>query len=602
MMALAYAQGHIGESALIQGASSDCHACWGCVRACAARAIRVVGGYAEVIEDRCVKCGACVAACGTGGMVVRDDTSRVMDLLAGPRSVVALLATESVAAMRPLSPSEVDDACRELGFMTVESTLLGEEIVAREYEDVRASRADQPVVRSTCPVVTEWIRRFRPGLVGMLAPVVPPYIAQARLVRSMYEEQVAIVYVSPCYARKDEILEPEFEGIVDVAIGFDELRRLFTSGPLAAARTSKGSSADPVRLRVEKDISLTDGFPRSFLDGKVGGVGGLTTVRGLDRLDRLAEAIEAGEAAPGIVDALYCESCIDGPAMGVDLSGYARRVASATARRPSARVTVASRDLLRHLPDAETSRRFGARVVEHSAFTEARIDESLAEGGFAGREQALDCGACGYATCVEHAVAVLSGASEWEACLPIHVKRLESKVADLQDHATIDPLTGLWNRRVFYERLANEFARFRRYGLPLALLMVDLDGFKTINDTYGHRTGDAVLCQTASAMKAVLRETDIAARYGGDEFALILPGVDKTAGYAVAEKLRAAISQLEVPVASSDAEESITGTISVGLASAQPTMGSHDELLEQADRALYRAKEQGRDRVRLAPD
>ena len=591
----------IERESAIEGGSSDCQTCLACVRACPAAALRVVGGRAEVLHDRCVKCGACVSACGTGAIVVRDDTPLVAALLAGDRPVVALLATESIAALHPLTSSEVEAALREIGFATVESTLLGEEMVAREYENVRESRPGQTVVRSTCPVVTDWIRRYRPGLVDVLAPVVPPYIAQARLVRSMYAEEIAIVYVSPCYARKDEVREPEYEGLVEVAIGFDELRRLLALNGASVAGAMEGSQG-PVNLSVEKSISLADGFPRAFLDMKAGTQGGLITVRGLERLDRLAEALETGETTPGVVDALYCESCIDGPAVGSDLSGYAKREAASTAQSTSVRLAVSSRDLLRHLPSVALSRHFEARGLERTGFSDADVDESLAAGGFSSRDRVLDCGACGYSTCVEHAVAVLSGMSEWEACLPMQVRRLELQVAELHESATIDALTGLWNRRVFAERLANEFARFRRYGLPLALLMVDLDGFKAINDSYGHQTGDEVLRRTAEAMQEVLRETDSAARYGGDEFAFILPGVDKTAGYAVAEKLRAAVSRLEVPVVSSGADETITGTISVGLASAHPTMSAHEELLEQADRALYRAKEQGRDRVRLAPD
>ncbi len=587
---------------LISSGTADCRACFACVRACTTRAIRVAEGRAEILEDRCVKCGACVVACGTGEIAVRDDVLAVTEILAGPRPVVALLASESVAAMHPFSPAEVEHACRDLGFAAVESTLLGEELVAREYEDLRERVPGQAIVRSTCPVVTEWIRRYRPALVDLLAPVVPPYIAQARLVRAMYDERVAIVYVSPCYARKDEAIAPAFAGCVDVAIGFDELRRLLTDGRLHAAQTSTGAPSAPVHLSLEKGISVTDGFPRSFLDRQMGAVGGLVKVRGLESLDRLAEAIESGEATPDIVDALYCDSCVDGPAMGSDLSAYERRVVTSAVQRPPVRLAVPSRELLSHLPAVAMAHRFESRAVEEPVFAEVRIDESLSEGGFSDRTEVLDCGACGYATCVEHAVAVLAGVSAWEACLPMQVKRLEGRVAELKEGATVDALTGLWNRRVFSERLANEFARFRRYGLPLTLLMVDLDGFKSINDTYGHQTGDEVLRRTAAAMRAVLRETDIAARYGGDEFALILPGVDKTAGYAVAEKLRAAVSSLEIPVASFVAEQTISGTISVGLSSAQPTMGSPDDLLEQADKALYRAKEQGRDRVRLAPD
>ena len=146
-------------------------------------------------------------------------------LLASGKRVVAMLASEYVAALHPLEPAEVERRLEALGFAAVETTVLGEEIVAAAYERVHSSAGDAfPRLRSTCPVVVSWVERFYPQLTHALAPVVPPYIAQARLVREIYPDDTAIVYVSPCWARKDEVHDPQFAGVVDVAIGFDELQ------------------------------------------------------------------------------------------------------------------------------------------------------------------------------------------------------------------------------------------------------------------------------------------------------------------------------------------------------------------------------------------
>lgn len=154
-----------------------------------------------------------------------------------------------------------------------------------------------------------------------------------------------------------------------------------------------------------------------------------------------------------------------------------------------------------------------------------------------------------------------------------------------------DPLTGLRNARVFQERLLEEIARARRYRHPLSLLFVDVDGLKAVNDRGGHVAGDAALVRVATALRRTARSTDLAARWGGDEFALLAPDTTSAAALTLGERIRVLVSE-----ASRDARDAMT--VSVGLAT---TSGEEDTTAEQlrarADAALYAAKHQGRDRV-----
>jgi diguanylate cyclase (GGDEF)-like protein len=582
---------------LIVTVKDSCRECWGCVRHCPARAIRVIDGHSEIIEGKCVRCGLCVSECGSGGHVVRDDTGLVRDLLASGRPVVAILATEFVAALHPMSSSEIETRLESLGFYAAESTLLGEELVAVAYEGRHNRVTGVPVVRSTCPVVTQWVRRFRPALAGALVPIVPPYVAQARLVKALYPAGTAVVYVSPCYARKDEWNDPEFEGALDAVIDFVELRRMLSALP--ASRAAKARDVGAHRPEPLKEISLTDGYPRSTLSSRDMTSSDVLVVRGLRSLDRLLGAIEAGDAAPLIIDALNCEGCIDGPAVNPGMSLFAKRNVDATERESRMRPAVSSRELLKHLPEVGVIRSFRPDPVSVPAPTPVEIDRILAEGEFAKRSEALDCGACGYPTCVEHAVAIHEGNSSWDMCFPLQRRRLERSASELEESATLDALTSLWNRRVFSERLSEEMARHLRYGTPVSLLMMDLDGFKLINDRYGHVAGDEVLSSVAGLLSASLRTTDLPSRYGGDEFAVILPGVVKTDAFAVAEKLRAAVSELRFELGRGG--EAADVRVSIGVAAAADGQGDPIELVEAADRALYQAKDAGRDQVRLAP-
>jgi two-component system cell cycle response regulator len=159
--------------------------------------------------------------------------------------------------------------------------------------------------------------------------------------------------------------------------------------------------------------------------------------------------------------------------------------------------------------------------------------------------------------------------------------------------ADLDGLTGLHNRRYFHEMLAREVARAQRYGRALALVVFDLDDFKSINDRLGHLAGDAVLAETAERARTVMRSADIACRVGGDEFAVLLPEASGREAELLYERLQRAVSSR--PVA-----EAGDVSVSAGIAELQvdeePTT-----LFERADEALYRAKRHGKGQVARAP-
>ncbi|NMM37450.1 MAG: GGDEF domain-containing protein [Glaciimonas sp.] len=180
--------------------------------------------------------------------------------------------------------------------------------------------------------------------------------------------------------------------------------------------------------------------------------------------------------------------------------------------------------------------------------------------------------------------------------LILEAEQRKNLEAELQQLAYTDPLTGLNNRRRVMELAENEFERYRRNHQSTALLMIDLDHFKKINDTFGHQTGDAVLRQFAKQCRSELRKIDIVGRFGGEEFIVILIGLDKNQIGIVAEKLRAAFHSIQcIP-------DHVTYplSISIGIYIFTETLTSLDEAILLADEALYEAKRQGRNRVAWA--
>ena len=169
-------------------------------------------------------------------------------------------------------------------------------------------------------------------------------------------------------------------------------------------------------------------------------------------------------------------------------------------------------------------------------------------------------------------------------------KQLELK---LQQQAVIDPLTQIGNRRYFHQALQREYNRYQRYHTPLCLIMFDLDHFKRVNDTYGHAMGDKVLKATAEVVGTNLRQQDIFSRIGGEEFAILLPGLDVSGGQLVAEKLREAIATNPID----DNGTSVSVSATLGLVAISEDIDSEEQLQQIADRALYLGKQKGRNCV-----
>lgn len=175
------------------------------------------------------------------------------------------------------------------------------------------------------------------------------------------------------------------------------------------------------------------------------------------------------------------------------------------------------------------------------------------------------------------------------------VAQLASLTGRLRELAMVDSLTGVLNRRAFLDHADGEWVRHRRHGHPLSCAMVDLDGFKGINDTFGHAAGDALLAHIGSLLRATLRASDLPARLGGDEFVALMPETDLGGATTLGERLLQRVQEKALTVL----DQSLAASLSIGIATAEGC-NSLEELLAKADAALYRAKKEGRSRVCIA--
>jgi diguanylate cyclase (GGDEF)-like protein len=164
------------------------------------------------------------------------------------------------------------------------------------------------------------------------------------------------------------------------------------------------------------------------------------------------------------------------------------------------------------------------------------------------------------------------------------------KIANLAD---TDDLTGIWNKRYFRRQLPQEIERARTFNVPLTLLLFDIDAFKEINDRWGHVIGDVVLSELCGVVRETLRPTDVLARFGGDEFAIILPHTDANGAVAVAERVLKRVRALSIPT---DDEAAIQVAVSIGIAEFRRDDAGANDLIRRADERLYESKRQGKNR------
>ncbi len=168
-------------------------------------------------------------------------------------------------------------------------------------------------------------------------------------------------------------------------------------------------------------------------------------------------------------------------------------------------------------------------------------------------------------------------------------EKLRQRLQEKHEQAVRDPLTGLHNRLAYDERVTQEFIRWKRYGQPMVLMMIDVDHFKHVNDTYGHKAGDKALVLIADQLRNHLRESDFLARFGGEEFVVLMPETGLDSAIVAAEKLRAAVEQCQFHYQNTQ----VNITVSAGLAQLRKD-DSSESLFQRADEAMYRAKEAGR--------
>jgi iron only hydrogenase large subunit-like protein/nitrogen-specific signal transduction histidine kinase len=403
-----------------------CRTCYTCVRECPAKAIRIVGGQAEVIDERCIACGNCTKVCSQGAKVFLNTTDRVLKLLESDSRVAAIIAPSFPAEFSDISDYHtLIGMIRKLGFDHVGEVSFGADLVADRYRKLVEENGNF-YISSDCPSIVNYIKYYHPALVDNLAPIVSPMVAMGRVIHQKYGKEIKIVFIGPCVAKKAESSE------VDEAITFTELRELFNLKGIVAEDVPQSDFDNPAGGR-GAIFPVARGLLQTAQISDDAVTGSIIAAEGRIDFQNALKEFEAGLIKNQHMELLCCEGCIMGPGLSKNGKQYNRRAlvsyyAHSKMLSMDHEAWKKSFDEFDHL-DLSVKHRTDARHPED--LTEKDVNDVLLKMGKKAKKDELDCGACGYETCVEHAIAIKKGLAEVEMCLPYTIEKLHKSVKDL---------------------------------------------------------------------------------------------------------------------------------------------------------------------------
>lgn len=394
-----------------------CKRCYSCIRECPAAAIRVIDAQAKVIEERCIACGHCVKVCSQDAKQILSEIDETYELLKSEK-VVAIVAP-SFAASFPNEYKKIPTALRRLGFEQVIETAFGADLIANDYMKVIRADNQKTIISSACPAVVSFIQKYYVDLIPNLAQVVSPMIALGRYLKKDLGDDVKIVFIGPCIAKKHEAEDDDVAGVIDSVLTFTELKQMFDEQSINVVELEDGDFDEPHAM-MGKAYPLAGGLIKTIdVSGDILEKD-IIVVEGKKKVLEIIEEIANNHINAKFTDILFCEGCISGPAIDTKLNYYARRekvinYIDENIYNVDKRVWKSNLYNARKL---NLQRSFRIDNQRRPYPSEEKIKEILAQTKKYSVKDELNCGACGYPTCREYAVAIAKDLAEKEMCLP----------------------------------------------------------------------------------------------------------------------------------------------------------------------------------------
>ncbi len=404
---------------------AKCRDCYRCVRVCPVNAISMQNSQAKVMGEKCISCGTCIKECPQSAKSYRHDLEKVVDLLDKGEDVAVSIAPSFASVFNEWEQKRLPSALRQAGFKFISETAVGALQVARETRRY-AELSSQPCISTSCPVVVNYIEKYMKDTVNNLVPVVSPMIAHGKLLKKKLPGY-KVVFIGPCVAKKEESEREDVVGIIDGVITFEQLHDMLKDKNISLSSCEESSfdeepAGNSCLFPLEGGLFKTAGIDSTSFSFD------FITLSGFEEIRDMAELIKNYRQRL-LVEPLFCTNgCINGPAM-TGRTNYLAKRKEITRYHLSKNYNPGIQ-----ADEIDLKTKFTAFNQEKNrVFSEQEIREVLNQTGKALPEQELNCGACGYDSCREKAIAVLQGMAEPEMCMPFMRRMAEQKINLLID-------------------------------------------------------------------------------------------------------------------------------------------------------------------------
>ena len=389
---------------------AECQDCYKCLRQCPVKAIKIENGHASVMADRCIHCGHCVTVCPVGAKQVREERGRVKQLLKRQNQVWVSLAPSYLSEFPQVDKARLVAAIKRLGFAGVSETALGAQEVSAHAATLMQG---EPAIHlsTACPAAVRFVERAFPQLVDHFTPLFSPLLAHARLLRKWIGQDISVIFIGPCIAKKGEA--DAFPALVDAALTFEDLRTWWDEAGIdpQALTPTPGDRFLPQEAQEGRLYPLDGGMIATLeaacpvAQGRFMSFSGLTAVA--DALRGLGDQVPE---TPIFLELLACEGgCVNGPMT-------ARTGATVLKRRDVLQGATGNADFPRS-PSLDIGHVWTGGAAAPAVMDEAAVDRVLRSMGKPTRRDELNCGACGYDNCRDFAVALLDARAEKTMCV-----------------------------------------------------------------------------------------------------------------------------------------------------------------------------------------
>ena len=411
--------------AIIDFKATKCKHCYKCVRTCEVKAIMVKDEKAEIMPDKCILCGHCLLACPQDAKTLVSDLEMVQGFIRRGKTVVVSMAPSYMGLLEYKTIGQVNTALRKLGFADVRETSEGAAIVTEEYSKLLAEGKMDNIITTCCPSVNDLIEIYYPELVKYLAPVVSPMIAHGKILREEYGPDAKIVFLGPCIAKKKESEDPRHSGYIDAVLNFNDIKKWLQQENIVISEC-EDTPYSGMNPKVNRLYPVTSGVISSVLATEIEeDKYHKFYVHGSSNCIELCKDMIDGDIKGCFVEMNMCAGgCIKGPT--VDEEFTSRYKIKLDMERKIPKEAVKSREIERVSGDLDFTKTFEDHSPKDAMPTEAEIKAILAKIGKTKPEDELNCGACGYPTCRDKAVAVYQKKAELNMCIPYMHEKAES--------------------------------------------------------------------------------------------------------------------------------------------------------------------------------